>query len=100
MDSAVGNEIHWEPLIAIAIEELGIRSLTESGKVTEDIRLVQLKRLAAALERAYDFGLLMGHSVARAERPKSSWSKLKCRDEQNWVRSAAVDILRATWRDS
>ncbi|HEX3379522.1 MAG TPA: hypothetical protein VHU21_06985 [Paraburkholderia sp.] len=100
MGSAVRNEVHLEPLIAIASEELGIRSLTQSGKVTEDIRLVRIERLAAALERAYEFGLLMGHSVARAEHPKSSWSKLKGRDEQEWVRSAAVDILGATWRDS
>jgi hypothetical protein len=99
MEKAVNNGFHWDPLIAIASEELGIHSLSESGKTTEDIRLVRIQRLAAALERAYDFGLLLGHGVARAEHPKANWSREKSRGEQDWVRSAAQDILRVSWRD-
>ncbi|MGF6638236.1 DUF6900 domain-containing protein [Paraburkholderia sp. MM6662-R1] len=93
MVERVGNEVHWDPLIAIASEELGINYLTESGKVTTDIRLVRISSLAKALERAYDFGLLMGHSVSRAEHVKTKRSKLTCRAEQDLVRAAANDIL-------
>lgn len=99
MVESVRNEAHWKPLIAIASEELGIHSFTESGKVTKDVRLVQVSSLAKALERAYDFGLLMGHNVARAEHPKTKQStKLTCSVEQDWVREAANDLLGTYWR--
>ena len=98
MGKVVGNEVHREMLTAIAREELGIHSLTETGKVTEDIRLVRVCSLADALERAYDFGLSMGHNVARAEHSRSTRrSGLNCRVEQDLVRSAADDVLRTTW---
>ncbi|MFL9929319.1 hypothetical protein P0D88_08660 [Paraburkholderia sp. RL18-103-BIB-C] len=83
----------WDPLAAIANEELGIRSFAESGKVTTDIRLVRISSVAKALERAYDFGVLMGHAVNRAEHPNTKGSKLTCRSDQDWVRAVANDIL-------
>ena len=89
----IGNEVHLDPLVAIASEELGIHSFEESGKVSTDIRMVRISSLAQALERAYDFGLLMGHTVSRAEHPKTKRSKLTCRPDQDWVRAAAKDIL-------
>ncbi|CAD6517075.1 hypothetical protein LMG27952_00798 [Paraburkholderia hiiakae] len=93
MDKAAENEVHWESLKAIAREELGISSLTESGKVSTDVRLVRIAALASAFERAYDFGLLMGHMVARAEQGKAMGSKLRCRAEQEWVRASADDLM-------
>jgi hypothetical protein len=93
MTEKVGNEAHWDPLVAIASEELDIHSFTESGKPTHDVRLVRLSSVAQALERAYDLGLLIGHTVSRAEHPMTKRSKLACRSEQDWVRAAAQDIL-------
>ncbi|HEX3382773.1 MAG TPA: hypothetical protein VHU21_23650 [Paraburkholderia sp.] len=93
MDKAVENAVHLEPLEAIASEELGISSLTESGKISTDVRLVRIADLANALQRAYDVGLLMGHTVARAEQMKTTEPVLKCRPEQDWVRTAADEIL-------
>ncbi|MBP0590675.1 hypothetical protein J8I87_13295 [Paraburkholderia sp. LEh10] len=98
MVEQVRKEVHWEPLIAIASEELGIHSLTESGKATADIRLVRVSSVAKALERAYDFGLLMGHSVGRAEHPKTRRSELTSHAERDRVRAAAADILDSYWR--
>jgi hypothetical protein len=94
MDKAVENAVHLEPLEAIASEELGISSLTESGKISTDVRLVRIADLANALQRAYDVGLLMGHTVARAEQMKTTEPVLKCRAEQDWVRTAADEISR------
>ena len=93
MVKTIGNGVHWDPLIAIASAELGIHSFEETGKVSTDIRLVRISSLARALERAYDFGLLMGHSVSRTQQWKSKRSKLTCRAEQDWVRTAAKEIL-------
>jgi hypothetical protein len=93
MGKAVENEVHWEPLEAIANEELGIGALTESDQMTADVRLVRIGALANALQRAYDFGLMMGHTVAKAEQVTAAGSILRCRSEQEWVRAAAADIL-------
>ena len=60
------SDAHWEPLLAIAREELGIDSLDPTGKASTDIRLCRIEDLGRALERAYDFGLLVGHRVTRA----------------------------------
>lgn len=97
MNTVVRDELHLEPLLAIAREELGISTLIEEGKASTDIRLIRIASLASALKRAYDFGLLMGHHVARAERSRPTWSKLNCRAQQELVRSAAEDLLGATW---
>jgi hypothetical protein len=88
------NEVHWEPLAAIAREELGVPSLVESGKITTDVHLVRIASLAQALERAYDLGLLMGHRVSRMEQGQAMPSKLVCRDDQDGVRATASKWLR------
>ncbi|WP_233886887.1 DUF6900 domain-containing protein [Paraburkholderia flagellata] len=93
MYKAAENEVHWESLKAIAREELGISTLTESGKISTDVRLVRIAALASAFERAYDLGLLMGHMVARAEQGKAMASKSRCRAEQEWVRASADDLM-------
>jgi|tagenome__1003787_1003787.scaffolds.fasta_scaffold19931701_2 hypothetical protein len=85
MVETVRSEAHCEPLIAIASDELGIHSFTESGKVTTDVRLIRVANLARALERAYDLGLLMG----RARWPSGGTT----RDE-------AVEDRRVTHNDS
>ncbi|MFL9961278.1 hypothetical protein PQR02_09220 [Paraburkholderia sediminicola] len=54
--------------------------------------------VAKALERAYEFGLLMGHPVNQAEHPNTKQSTLTCRSDQDWVRAVAKDILRTYWR--
>ncbi|MEM5298872.1 hypothetical protein VSR82_31705 [Burkholderia sp. JPY481] len=88
------NEEHWEPLAAIAREELGVPSLVQSGKITNDVHLVRIASLAQALERAYDLGLLMGHRVSRMEQGQALPSKLVCRDGLDGVRAAATEWLR------
>ncbi|WP_063910561.1 DUF6900 domain-containing protein [Paraburkholderia monticola] len=93
MDKAVEKAVHWERLEAIASEELGIGSLTESGKISTDVQLVRIGDLANALQRAYDFGLLMGHTVARAEQLNTPGYLSRCLAEQDVVRAAADDIL-------
>jgi hypothetical protein len=40
------------------------------GKPSADIRMCRVEDIGRALERAYDFGLLVGHTVTRAERAK------------------------------
>lgn len=92
------NEAHGEQLLVIASEQFGIHSFEPTGKPTTDIRLVRIADIERALERAYDFGLLMGHSVSRAEYAGARPSKLNCRAEQDWVRSSANDILGKYWR--
>lgn len=98
MIETLRKEGDWDPLVTIASEELGIRSFAESGKATTDIRLVRISSVAKALERAYDFGLLMGHTVTQAEHPNTKRSKLTCRADQDWVRAVAKDILRTYLR--
>ncbi|MFL9964935.1 hypothetical protein PQR02_28570 [Paraburkholderia sediminicola] len=94
MTEAVKREGGWNPLAAIASEELGIRSFVESGKVTTDVQLVRISSVERTLERAYDFGLLIGHTVSRAEHPNTKPSKLACRSEQDQIRAAAKEMIR------
>jgi hypothetical protein len=61
-------EAYWEPLLTIARDELGIESFDPMGKPSADIRMCRVEDIGRALERAYDFGLLVGHTVTRAER--------------------------------
>ncbi|SAL79194.1 hypothetical protein AWB71_05848 [Caballeronia peredens] len=60
------NDAHWEPLLTIAGDELGIHSFEPVGKPSADIRMCRVEDIARALERAYDFGLLVGHTTTRA----------------------------------
>ncbi|BCQ27627.1 hypothetical protein NK8_58160 (plasmid) [Caballeronia sp. NK8] len=62
------TEAHWEPLLTIACDELGIESFDPVGKPGADIRMCRIEDIGRALERAYDLGLLVGHTVTRAER--------------------------------
>ncbi len=66
MDEVVGIEAHRDPLRVIADEELGIPSFANTGKVSIDIRLVRIAGIACALKRAYELGLVTGHTIARA----------------------------------
>ncbi|BAN27540.1 DUF6900 domain-containing protein [Caballeronia insecticola] len=59
------EEAHWEPLLTIARDELGIHSFDPVGKPSSDIRMCRVEDIARALERAYDFGLLVGHTTTR-----------------------------------
>jgi hypothetical protein len=95
MGRAVENEVCWEPLEVIANEELGIDTLTESGKLTADVRLVRIGALSNALQRAYDLGLLTGHAVAKAEQVTVVGAELQSHTEQDWVRAAATDLLKS-----
>jgi hypothetical protein len=60
------NEAHWEPLLTIASDELGIDSFDPIGKPSADFRMCRVEDIARALERAYDVGLLVGHAATRA----------------------------------
>ncbi|WP_206001729.1 DUF6900 domain-containing protein [Paraburkholderia aromaticivorans] len=93
MVEAVVKECGLDPLLVIASEELEIGSFEETGKVATDILLVRISSIERALERAYDFGLLMGHTVSQAEYPNARRSKRTCRTDHDWVRAAATDIL-------
>ncbi|SAK56472.1 hypothetical protein AWB77_01724 [Caballeronia fortuita] len=64
------TEAYWEPLLTIARDELGIETFDSTGKPSADIRLCRVEDIGRALERAYDFGLLVGHTVTRAESAK------------------------------
>jgi hypothetical protein len=60
------NEAHWEALLTIARDELGIHSFDPIGKPSADFRMCRVEDIARALERAYDFGLVVGHAATRA----------------------------------
>ncbi|SAK97263.1 hypothetical protein AWB76_07394 [Caballeronia temeraria] len=60
------TEAYWEPLLTIARDELGIHSFDPMGKPSADIRMCRVEDIGRALERAYDLGLMVGHTVTRA----------------------------------
>ncbi|SAK45776.1 hypothetical protein AWB79_01038 [Caballeronia hypogeia] len=60
-------DAHLEPLLTIAHDELGIHSFDPVGKPSADFRMCRVEDIGRALERAYDFGLMVGHAVTRAE---------------------------------
>lgn len=62
------KEAYWEPLLTIARDELGIDSFDPVGKPGADLRMCSVEDIGRALERAYDLGLFVGHTVTRAER--------------------------------
>jgi hypothetical protein len=61
------SEAYWAPLLTIARDELGIESFDSIGKPGADIRMCRVEDIGRALERAYDFGLLIGHTATRGE---------------------------------
>ena len=89
---------HRAPLLEIAREELGIHSFERTGKPTIDVRLVHVPAVEHALERAYNFGLVMGHNVSRATHRRSQPLPRNSEVEQEWVRAAANDMLARCWK--
>jgi hypothetical protein len=60
-------EAHWELLLTVAREELEVDSFEPTGKLGTDLRLVRVENVGRALERAYDYGLLVGRAASQAE---------------------------------
>ncbi|HZZ14045.1 MAG TPA: hypothetical protein VFE79_25420 [Paraburkholderia sp.] len=69
MDKTV-HGAHWDMLLSIAHETLGINTFKLSGKASADFRVVSVDNLAQALEAAYDAGLMVGYSVSSSEGSK------------------------------
>ncbi|SAL85707.1 hypothetical protein AWB74_07410 [Caballeronia arvi] len=60
------TEAYWELLLTIARDELGIESFDAAGDTGADMRMCRVEDIGRALERAYDMGLMVGHTVTRA----------------------------------
>jgi hypothetical protein len=88
---------HRAPLLEIAREELGIHSFERTGKPTLDVKLVHVPAVEQALERAYNFDLVMGHNVSRATHRRSQPPR-NSEVEQEWLRAAANDMLALCWK--
>lgn len=58
------NDARFDLLTLIASENLGIETLEPTGKVTTDFRVVNVERLARALETAYDVGMTAGYRLS------------------------------------
>ena len=65
------TEAYWEALLRIARDELGIESFDAVGAPDADVRMCRVEDIGRALERAYDLGLLVGHTVTRGERKQA-----------------------------
>lgn len=61
------RDAHWDLLLSIARETLGIETFDLSGKASADFRVISVESLANALEAAYDAGLMIGYSVGPRE---------------------------------
>jgi hypothetical protein len=86
------TEERWIRLLEIASEELAVRTFEESGKATNDVRLVRISSVARALERAYDLGLLMGFAVREARVPETARSEADCPAEEEKVCAVVRNI--------
>ncbi|SAK92295.1 hypothetical protein AWB75_06527 [Caballeronia catudaia] len=60
-------EAYLQLLMTIARDELGIESFDATGEAGEEFRMCRVEDIGRALERAYDMGLMVGHTVTRAE---------------------------------